>query len=100
MLTLPTKPLCVDLNLKLFRVDLDGFVTYYVAAAAEEAAVGLITATGDSGSEEAEELVVTEVSLDEALAIMIRSDDERDRITLLTASEESPGPSVIACSEW
>lgn len=86
-------------DLKLYNVNLDGCVTYYVAARNPGSCKDLII-IADGDFEDETEITVTEIAIEAAQSILIRDDDSVIRIPLAELFSECEDPSVIACSEW
>ena len=93
-------------ELKLYDVDLDGLVTYWVAARSLDECKSLIR---EIDSEAIDEPTVTHVweivEKDPALLTgeLIHDDDSTDpsgKTPLVELFRECETPSVIACSEW
>jgi len=88
-------------DLKLFKVDLDGCVIYYVAALQPDDCLDLIKAIEGSDMFEPDTEVTTSViTEDRAKGILIRNDDKPGKDPLWEILKEMTQPGVIACSEW
>lgn len=93
-------------DLKLYDVDLDGAVTYWVAARSPDECKSLIREIDSEAIDEPTEKHEWDiVEHDPALLAdkMIRDDDSDDpsgKTPLVKLFRECDTPSVIACSEW
>ena len=88
------------MTLKLFHIDLDGCVTYWVAAFDADAAKQLIRDfDGCDDVDEPVEWTVEEADLAVVGQKMIR-DDDHGRMPLSVCFAETTKPEIIACSEW